>query len=251
MRVLVLQSGVVGRQISLFLMDNFPQDEYFVYSTPGNSLSQQDKKVGNFEEIVLPGEQISSAEHGEFDIGVLAWWPGIVKKPLLSETRLGFINVHPSFLPFGRGKDPNFWSLACDDPFGVSIHLVDEKIDHGPVLARREIPKTWEDNGETLYRKALDECVALFQEQWPLLREAVIDGTIRDLGQEFELGILRTRGQIDEASRLVLSDVRSVREVLNIMRARTFPPHPAAWFEEKGEIFEVRIEIKKVVKGET
>lgn len=164
---------------------------------------------------------------------------------------MGFVNVHPSFLPYGRGKDPNFWSLAHDDPFGVSIHLVDEKIDHGPVLARREIPKTWEDNGETLYRKALDECVILFQEQWPLLREAAVAGTIRYLGQKFELGILRTRGQIDEASGLVLSDVRSVREVLNLIRARTFPPYPAAWFEEKGEIFEVRIEINKVVEGES
>ena len=39
------------------------------------------------------------------------------------------INLHPSYLPHFKGKDPNFWSILKDGPYGVSIHRVNKKID--------------------------------------------------------------------------------------------------------------------------
>ncbi len=38
------------------------------------------------------------------------------------------------------------------------------------------------------------------------------------------------------------------RDLLNIIRARTFYPHPAAYFVDGGEKYEVRIDIKRVSK---
>ena len=43
------------------------------------------------------------------------------------------LNIHPSLLPFGRGKYGYFWSIINSEPFGVTIHLVDEGIDSGKI----------------------------------------------------------------------------------------------------------------------
>src|SRR5690606_34194481 len=50
------------------------------------------------------------------------------------------LNVHPSLLPRYRGPDPVFWQLrAGERATGVSVHLVDETFDGGPVAGRREV----------------------------------------------------------------------------------------------------------------
>lgn len=60
---------------------------------------------------------------------------------LLSLPRLGALNVHPSLLPDNRGPDPLFWTFwRGDDATGVTIHLMHERFDAGPVLAQRGEP---------------------------------------------------------------------------------------------------------------
>ena len=74
----------------------------------------------------------------------------------------GVINLHPSYLPYCRGKDPNFWSIVDEVEFGVSIHKVTPGIDDGPIIFQKKIKKSWVDNGQTLYNKAKMEIVKLF-----------------------------------------------------------------------------------------
>jgi methionyl-tRNA formyltransferase len=60
---------------------------------------------------------------------------------LLSPTRLGALNVHPSMLPDNRGPDPLFWTFwRGDETTGVTIHLMDEHFDTGPILAQQGEP---------------------------------------------------------------------------------------------------------------
>jgi methionyl-tRNA formyltransferase len=64
--------------------------------------------------------------------GVLARSPG---------PRLGFLNVHPSLLPRGRGPEPVFWTLRRGErETGATVHLMDEGLDTGPILAQASIP---------------------------------------------------------------------------------------------------------------
>jgi hypothetical protein len=49
------------------------------------------------------------------------------------------INLHISYLPWGRGAHPLFWALYSGEPIGVSIHYVDEGIDTGPIIIQREV----------------------------------------------------------------------------------------------------------------
>lgn len=64
----------------------------------------------------------------------------IIKKDILKFTKkIDFINLHMSYLPHNRGAHPNFWSFYKNSPKGVSIHLMDKKIDKGNLILRKRV----------------------------------------------------------------------------------------------------------------
>jgi methionyl-tRNA formyltransferase len=176
------------------------------------------------------------------DLIILAWWPYIIKDCVIEIPKLGCLNLHPSYLPYNRGKDPNFWSLVEDVPFGVSIHFVTAGIDSGDVVCQTRIQKSWEDTGKTLYEKAVTEIVKLFKDNF----EKIKSGNLPRKPQDLNLGSFHRRSELDPASMIDLNKNYRACDLLNLLRARTFVPHPAAWFVDNNEKFEVRIEIQKV-----
>jgi folate-dependent phosphoribosylglycinamide formyltransferase PurN len=66
----------------------------------------------------------------------------ILRQTLLAIPRIGVLNAHLALLPQIRGMSSPEWSLLCDVPLAVTIHLMDTGIDTGPVLLQRtfEIP---------------------------------------------------------------------------------------------------------------
>ena len=67
---------------------------------------------------------------------VVASYGQIVSKDVLEIAKHGALNVHPSLLPKHRGPSPIQTTLLHGDTeTGVAIMLMDEEIDHGPILA--------------------------------------------------------------------------------------------------------------------
>lgn len=74
---------------------------------------------------------------GEMDFGVVAAYTNIISKEILDTFRLGVIGVHPSLLPKYRGASPIQSSiLSGEEETGLTLYLMDEKMDHGPILAQ-------------------------------------------------------------------------------------------------------------------
>lgn len=65
---------------------------------------------------------------------------GYVTPDYLKLPKRGWLNVHPGLLPEYRGADPVCWALRNGDPVGATVHLMEEEIDTGPILLRREMP---------------------------------------------------------------------------------------------------------------
>lgn len=63
----------------------------------------------------------------------------VVKKAFLELASLGVLNKHAAALPANRGLFPYIWSKIHSTPQGISIHLVTDKIDEGPILYQRII----------------------------------------------------------------------------------------------------------------
>jgi methionyl-tRNA formyltransferase len=63
-----------------------------------------------------------------------------IPRAILAIPRLGCLNVHPSLLPTNRGPDPLFWTFHDGHhETGVTIHLMDEGLDSGPIVAQEKI----------------------------------------------------------------------------------------------------------------
>ena len=73
--------------------------------------------------------------------------PTVFKDELLGLPRYGCINLHCSALPSYAGVMPSFWVLLNDEKqAGMSVHLMDSKIDNGAVLAQEIIDISHIDN---------------------------------------------------------------------------------------------------------
>lgn len=77
----------------------------------------------------------------EPDIGLCAGYSWLIPPEVLAIPRFGVVNSHPSLLPRHRGPFPFSWAVRENDPeLGLTVHLMDECFDTGPVLAQGSRP---------------------------------------------------------------------------------------------------------------
>ncbi len=250
MKIGLFAARQVGHGVARFFGEN--KEELSCLILDANDKTGQNSKI--IEDSGVTGEKVfySDSLYNDktlkslrligLDLLLLAWWPYIIKKNLIQMPRLGCLNFHPSYLPYNRGKNYNFWTLVEDSPFGVTLHWVDEGIDTGDIAFQSMIEKSWEDTGETLYSKAQEKLMELFREKFSEIK----GGSIPRIAQDLKKGSFHKARELDGASRIELDKSYSARDLLNILRARTFSPHPAAWFLEEDEVYEVRIQINKL-----
>ncbi len=74
------------------------------------------------------------------DLIVVACFPWRLPSSALALPSIASANVHPSLLPDGRGPEPIFWAFRRDlDATGVTLHVLDDGFDTGPIIAQRSI----------------------------------------------------------------------------------------------------------------
>ncbi len=171
------------------------------------------------------------------DIALSLFWSKILKPEFLEIPRRTY-NLHLSFLPYNRGANPNAWAIVDGTPAGVTIHAVDPGADTGAILAQREVPVTSIDTGETLYKKLVAEAVSLFTESWSSIR----DGNVAEIPQKREAGTSHRRSDFSKLDVIDLDRPTTARAVIDHLRAKTFPPFPAAHFVDRdGKKVNVRV----------
>lgn len=75
------------------------------------------------------------------DLGVIVAYGGLVREPLLSAPRLGWINLHFSLLPRWRGAAPVQRAImAGDAETGTCVFQLVDELDAGPVFAMEAMP---------------------------------------------------------------------------------------------------------------
>jgi len=90
----------------------------------------------------------------DVDVVVLAGFMRILSSAFLARWPDRVVNVHPSLLPSFRGADAVGDALAAGvHVTGVTVHLVDELVDHGPILAQEAVAVLPGDTRETLHAR--------------------------------------------------------------------------------------------------
>ena len=88
------------------------------------------------EKLKAAGFQVVNPASKEVDLIVVACYGKILPKEMLKIPKHGALNVHPSLLPKYRGPAPVPTTiLDGEEETGVTIILMDEQADHGPILA--------------------------------------------------------------------------------------------------------------------
>jgi methionyl-tRNA formyltransferase len=94
----------------------------------------------------------------------------IVRRDVVSRFGDRAVNLHVSLLPWNRGADPNLWSFLDDTPAGVTVHVIDDGVDTGPVVGQREVSMELDDTLGTSYARLSVAMDTLFREVWPAVR---------------------------------------------------------------------------------
>lgn len=160
-----------------------------------------------------------------------AFWGYILKPDVIDIPPGGCINMHPGYLPYNRGMNPNVWPIVERTPAGVTIHYLDPGIDTGDIIARREVPVLPTDTGGALYDRTLVEIVDLFKEVWPAIRA----GAAPRIPQEAHLATHHRAVDVNALDHLNLDAPTTTRDVLNRIRARTYDDRTYAYFEDDGK----------------
>lgn len=155
----------------------------------------------------------------------------ILPKNILDLPPMGCINVHASLLPRHRGSAPIQWSIVTGDKItGVTTMYMDEGIDTGDILLKREVEILPSDTGGTLFDRLAVVGADLLKETC----DALISGNLKRIKQDETLA---TYAPIIKKEMALIDFSKTANEVLCLIRG--FNPWPCAYFMLDGKRLKV------------
>jgi methionyl-tRNA formyltransferase len=163
-------------------------------------VTQPDKPVGR-KQIITPvpvkqtalkhnipvydgpvGTVAGKLKNYEIDIALLYSYGEIIPDELLQAPKIGFWNIHPSLLPLYRNVAPMAYTLMLgDEETGTTLIKLDDKLDHGPILAQKKYKIEANDRRPDLERKLADLSFDMFAE---IITEMAKNGQIPALHEQ-------------------------------------------------------------------
>jgi len=117
--------------------------------------------------VRLP-ESIDALRELAPDLIVLADYGQLIPRVLLDLPALGFLNLHPSALPRHRGASPiPATILAGDTESAVTLMVVTEELDAGPIVAVAALEVRPDDTAVTLEARAAEVAAVLLRRALP------------------------------------------------------------------------------------
>ena len=165
------------------------------------------------------------------DVIVVAAFGQILPRSVLAIPRLGAVNVHPSLLPRFRGASPVASAILAGDEFtGVSIMLMDEGVDAGPLLARAQIPiSALDTTGSLTSRLSIIGARLLLEALCHWLRGSLTPRPQNEAEAIYCSSITKEEGEIDW----------HLPAVDNWRRVRAFSPWPGCYTRWEGKKLDI------------
>ncbi len=166
------------------------------------------------------------------DVLVVVAYGKFIPPDILPIPAFGCLNLHPSLLPKYRGAAPIQRAIMNGEAItGVSVMLLDEGMDSGPVLMQKEVGIAPNDDAITLGEKLAVFGADMLLKTLDLLERKQIE----PVAQQHELATLAPKISKEEGR---LDFTRPAVELHNLVRALI--EWPGAWTSHNGEIIQVR-----------
>ncbi|NTV89139.1 MAG: methionyl-tRNA formyltransferase [Clostridiales bacterium] len=181
---------------------------------------------------VRSSEFADSIKAFEPDLIVTIAYGRILPKNILDIPRLGCINVHGSLLPKYRGAAPIQWAIINGESFsGITTMYMDEGMDTGDMLLRREVPITENMTYQELYETLEKLGAEVLEDTIERLLEGTLERIPQNHAEATTVPIMsKEMGQIDWS--------REPVEVHNLVRGTD--PWPGAYTFYKGSRMKIR-----------
>lgn len=231
-RVAVFAGGSVGLRVLGYLRES-GDNILRVHAAGDKEYAEKAARAAGLGSAHGPDAQESDFAGLDIDFMLTVYWPRLLKPEIFGLAKGGCVNFHPALLPVNRGWYPHVHSILDGTPAGVTLHLIDEGADTGPVLAQKKVTVLPTDNAGTLHARLQDEIFELFKQNWP----AIKDGRLEAVPQDESEAVYRKKSEVDALDFIDLEKQYRARDLLNLLRARSFGPRGFAYFEDGGRVY--------------
>jgi methionyl-tRNA formyltransferase len=128
-------------------------------------------------------------------------------------------NLHPGFLPWGRGYYPVFWALWERTPAGATLHEISIGIDKGPIVAQLPVPYSENDTGGTLHCRVQQAERDLFK----MYFSRIVAGDVLPSHEQPSGGSYHSKADFLRMSQSRFSQNTSAEDRKRLVQALTFP----------------------------
>jgi methionyl-tRNA formyltransferase len=121
-------------------MPDKPQGRKLILTSPPVKIWAEENNIKFLQPEKLDLELIKKLQTEDYNLFIVASYGKIIPQSVLDIPEYKTLNVHPSLLPKYRGASPiQSALLSGEKETGTSIMLLDEKMDHGPILDQEKI----------------------------------------------------------------------------------------------------------------
>jgi len=247
--ILAFVAKWVGLKCLDFALEQFSQDRYdiIVGSPEQDEICTALEGRGIAFSRLTPETvaRIEAQDPGHYDWLLNLWGGHIFKASVLSRARQS-LNIHPSYLPFCRGRDPVVWAVRQGVPAGVTLHAITEGVDEGPIWYRERVDYQMPCKGGVLYDRVVDRAWRAFHEQWPEIRTTERQPWPQPAEtRTFRRVDLIADRDIDMAA---LAEETGESLLLRVL-AHDFHPDYSAHINIGGVLYNIRLDIERVKQG--
>ena len=221
----------------LFLHDSYNQKEGDLIL---NIFKRSKPKVFYASEVDSE-ECYNSLKCERIDFIITVYWAYLLK-PKIYNLAKNTINFHPALLPINRGWYPHVFSLIYNQPFGVTLHQIDETADTGDIYIQKEVFPSIDMDASQIYWLLQDEIFDLFVKNW----EKIKSGKYKLKKQNERKSNYRKKSEIKKYDKINLNKKETFFNFINLIRSRCFGEQVFSFFEYEGQKYSIRISIKKI-----
>jgi methionyl-tRNA formyltransferase len=227
----------VGGDIGAWVLSQVYSNDIEQVFAANDTLSENARRLG----MRATSENINACDFAPAQIGFSVHYPHIIKPHIIARYKKIY-NIHPGYLPWGRGFYPMFWAIWENTPAGCTLHEITAGIDEGPIVAQTNVPLTEVETGGSLYKRVREAEFALIQTHLPLMLTDTMP-TAHPQSQSGVAGTYHTKREF-----LSLRDHPPIASMnasalIRLARALTFEGYPSLRVAQGKNMIELKVNI--------
>jgi len=247
-KVVLMANKKIGLEVAKFLVERCDHIVALFLTGEDDKISRQIKNVVSLNaDMVFIGIRRHDEPNilsilPDFDYIITVYWPYLLKKNILSLPKDGSVNFHPAMLPVNQGWYPHVFNILEGSEPGVTLHVINSGIDTGPIWAQSRVKTYPYDTADTLYYRLQSGILELFKKTWP----KICNNSIMPIIQNNKKSVYHSIDEVKSFDEIDLNKNYTGREIIDILRARTFLNRGYAYFfDDIGRKIYIRVSLNE------